>query len=139
MSFNFLVNYWTTADENGSMTWNVTHDKISILHHFNDENIDLEQMLSLLNNSDETYGLQTRGQKLWFVMQVSNSEHWNYDYFKRVEFTVKRFFFFLIFSSINLETMNFKEFFVRYENVLAFYSFLKMKSKQIIRNGQEKN
>ena len=72
-------------------------------------------------------------------MQVSNSEHWNYDYFKRVEFTVKIFFFFLIFSSINLETMNFKEFFVRYENVLAFYSFLKMKSKQIIRNGQEKN
>ena len=61
MSFNFLVNYWTTADENGSMTWNVTHDKISILHYFNDENIDLEQMLSLLNNSDESYGLQTRG------------------------------------------------------------------------------
>ena len=34
--------------------------------------------------------------------------------------------------------MNFKEFFVSYENVLALYSFLKMTSKQIIRNDQER-
>ena len=58
---------------------------------------------------------------------------------RELSLLLKFFFFFLIFSSINLETMNFKEFFVRYENVLAFYSFLKMKSKQIIKNDQEKN
>ena len=46
------------------MTWNVTRDKISILYYFNDENIDLEQMLSLLNNFAETYGLHTRGRKI---------------------------------------------------------------------------
>ena len=57
------------------MTWNVTRDKISILYYFNDENIDLEQMLSLLNNFAETYGLHTRGWKLPFTMTVSNSEH----------------------------------------------------------------
>ena len=34
--------------------------------------------------------------------------------------------------------MNFKEFFVSYENVPAFYSFFKMTSKQIIRNDQER-
>ena len=90
MSSNFLVTFWTTADKNGNMTWNVTRDKISILWYFNDENIDLEQILSLLNNYTETYGLHTRGQKLPFVMQVSNSEHWNYGYFKRVEFIVRR-------------------------------------------------
>ena len=39
MSFNFLFNFWTTADENGSMKWNVAHDKISILYYSNDENV----------------------------------------------------------------------------------------------------
>ena len=34
--------------------------------------------------------------------------------------------------------MNFKEFFVSYKNVLAFYSFLKMASKQKIRYYQER-
>ena len=46
-------------------------------------------MLSLLNNFAETYGLYTRGWKLPFVMQVSNSEHWNYDYFKGVKFVIR--------------------------------------------------
>ena len=32
MSFNSLVNFWTTVDENGSITWTVTDDKISILY-----------------------------------------------------------------------------------------------------------
>ena len=39
MSFNFLFNFWTTADENGSMKWNVAHDKISILYYSSDENV----------------------------------------------------------------------------------------------------
>ena len=49
MSFNFLFNFWTTADENGSMKWNVAHDKISILKFLMMKML-LEQMLSLLNN-----------------------------------------------------------------------------------------
>ena len=88
--FKFLVNFWTTAYENGSMTWNVTHDRISIFYYFNVENIDLEHKLSLLNNFDETYGLHIRSWKLPFVLQVSNSEHWNYDFFKSVGFIVRR-------------------------------------------------
>ena len=27
MSFNFLVNFWAEADENGIMTWNVMREK----------------------------------------------------------------------------------------------------------------
>ena len=41
MTYNFLVNFWTTVDENGSMTWTVTDDKISILYYFNNKNIDM--------------------------------------------------------------------------------------------------
>ena len=90
MSFNFMVNFWTTVDENGSMTWNVTQDKVSILYYFNDENIDLQNILSLLNDFASTYGLDTQGWKLPFTMQVSNCKHWNYDYFKRIEFVSRK-------------------------------------------------
>ena len=31
MSFNFTVNFWTTVDENGSITWTITENKISIV------------------------------------------------------------------------------------------------------------
>ena len=41
MTYNFLVNFWTTVDENGSMTWTVTDDKISILYYFNNKNINM--------------------------------------------------------------------------------------------------
>ena len=47
-----------------------------------EDNIDLEQILSLLNNVHETYGLHIRSWKLPFVLQVSNSEHWNYDFLR---------------------------------------------------------
>ena len=90
MSFNFIVNFWTTVDENGSMSCTVTEDKISILYYFNDENIDLENILSLLNNFAFTYGLDAQDWKLPFTMTVSNSEHWNYDYFKRIEFICRK-------------------------------------------------
>ena len=73
MSFNFMVNFWTTLDENGSMTWTVSKDKISTLYYFN-ENMDLENILSLLNNFAFTYGLDAQGWKLPFTMTVSNSE-----------------------------------------------------------------
>ena len=85
-----MVYFWNTADENGSMTWTFTDQKIFVLYYFNNENIDLEKMLSLLKGMAEAYGLGSRGRKFPFVMQVSNSEHWNYDYFKRVEIVVKK-------------------------------------------------
>ena len=75
MSFIFLVHFWNEADENGSMNWNVTRDKISILYYFNDENIDLEKMLFLLNEFAKTYGLNSQGWKLPFTVAVSDSKH----------------------------------------------------------------
>ena len=47
--FNYMVNFWTTVDENGSMIWNVTQEKISILYYFNDKNIDLQNILFLIS------------------------------------------------------------------------------------------
>ena len=67
---------------------------MSILCYFNDENIDLEYILALLNSFAREYGLESRDWKLPFRMQKSNSESGNYDYFKRVEFIVKKLFFY---------------------------------------------
>ena len=93
MPFNLMVNFWTMVDENGSTIWTVMEDKISILYYFNDENIDLENSFSLLNNFAFKYGLDVQGWKLPFTMTVSNCEHWNYDYFKRIEFIRRKRFF----------------------------------------------
>ena len=30
-TFHFLANFWRTTDENGSMMWTISEDKISIL------------------------------------------------------------------------------------------------------------
>ena len=90
MSFNFMVNFWTTVGENGGMTWTVTEDKISALYYFNDENLFLEIILFLLNNFAFTYRLDAQGWKLPSRMTVSNSEHWNYDYVKRIEFICRK-------------------------------------------------
>ena len=75
------------------MTWSILNDKISILYYFSDENIDLEKVLELLNSLSHAYGLEQRSWKLPFTMQNSNSESWKYDYYKRIEFIVKRWFF----------------------------------------------
>ena len=72
------------------MTRDVTRDKISMLYYFNDENIDLEKMLFLLNEFAKYYGLDSQGWKIPFTMAVSDSEHWNYDYFKRIGFIVRK-------------------------------------------------
>ena len=93
MYFNFMVNFWTTVDEKGGMTWTVTKDKISISYYLNDENINLENILFILNNFAFTYWLDAQGWKLSFTMTVSHSEHWNYDYFKRIEFICRKCFF----------------------------------------------
>lgn len=75
MSFNFMVNFWTTVDQNGSTTWSVTRDKISILYYFNDENINLENIRSLINTFARNYGLDSEGCTLPFTIKVSNFEH----------------------------------------------------------------
>ena len=85
-----MVNFWNTGDENGSMTWTFRDQKIFVLHYFNNKNIDLEKILPLLDSMSEAYGCGFTRKELPFVMQVSNSEHWNYDYFKKVEFVVKK-------------------------------------------------
>ena len=45
MTFNLLVKFWTSVDENGSMAWTISEDSISILCYFNDDNIDLQKIL----------------------------------------------------------------------------------------------
>ena len=138
--FNFLVSFRTELDENGSMTQNVMCDKIYILYYFNDENIDLEKMLFLLKEFAKTYGLNSQGWKHLPAMAVSDSKHQNYDYFKRIEFMVRKWllFLFLALQKPNKKQMNFKEFFVHYENVLDFHVSLKKISKQIITKDQER-
>ena len=42
MSFNLFADFWHSVDKNGSMTWSVTDQQISILYYFNSENIDLK-------------------------------------------------------------------------------------------------
>ena len=92
-AFDFLVNFWRIIDKNGSMTWTISDNHISILYYFNDENLDFQKILDVLNSYARSFGLAERGWKLPFKMQVSNSETWNWDYFERIEFVVKRWFF----------------------------------------------
>ena len=68
MTFNFMMNFWHTVDKNWSMTWTVSNNKIAILYYFNEENIDLEKILSLFNEFAKTYGLWQLGWKLPFSM-----------------------------------------------------------------------
>ena len=89
-AFNFILNFWRTMDESGSMTWTISNNKISILYYFNDESIDLEESFNLLNSSGSSYELNQPGWKLPFIMQVSDPKTWNRDYFKSVEFVVRR-------------------------------------------------
>ena len=86
LEFNLFVNFWRTVEENVSMTWSIVDDNISILYYFNGENIDLEKILGLLNRLSYAYELERWNLPL--TMQKSNSEGWNYGYYKRVEFAV---------------------------------------------------
>ena len=87
--FNFLFDFWRSTDKNDSMTWTVYANKISILYYFNDENINLEYILSTLNNFAPEQNLGRFGWKLPFRMQELDAEGWNRDFFKLVEFIVK--------------------------------------------------
>ena len=98
MSIDFFVGFWTNVDENGCMNWRVTRNKISILYYFNDENTDLEKNFSILNCFAVKHGLDTRSLKLPFTMEVSKSEDWNYDYYKRIDFFIFSYLFIMITS-----------------------------------------
>ena len=90
MTLNLLVNFWTSVDENKSMTWTISEDSISLVYYFNNENIDFEKILQLLNSSALAYNLQQFGWKFPFRMRVSESETRNRDYFKRIKFVVNK-------------------------------------------------
>lgn len=90
MLFNFLIDFWTMGDKNSSMMQEVSQNNISILYYFNDENVDLEIIFSLLNDFAQTYMFDFQGWKLPFTMTVSNSKDWNYDYFNRIEYVCKK-------------------------------------------------
>ena len=86
-----MVNFWRTVNENESMNWTVSNGEITMLYYFNDENTDSEKFLSLLNESAEINGLWQHGWELLsFRMQVPNTETWNKDYFKRIEFICRK-------------------------------------------------
>lgn len=70
------------------MTWTISVSHISILYYFNNENLDLQKILDILNSYASSFGLAQRCWKLPFKMQVSDSETWNRNYFKRIEFVV---------------------------------------------------
>ena len=72
--FNFLVDFWRTIDKNGSMTQAVYANKISILYYFNNENINLEYILSVLNIFAREWNLGRFGWKLPFRMQKLDAE-----------------------------------------------------------------
>ena len=59
--FDLLVAFWCTIDDNSSMTWRILNNEISILYYFNDKNVNLENMLTLLNYFAREYGLERQG------------------------------------------------------------------------------
>ena len=74
MSFNFFIRFWHPVDENGSMTWLATSNKLSILYYFNIENLDLDYLLSLLNTFAREARFNRQDWKLPFTMNVTNAE-----------------------------------------------------------------
>ena len=81
IEFDLFVAFWRTVDENGSIMWRILNKKISILYYFNDENVNLENMLTLLNSfareykiKTNSYRIETNGWKLPFEMQKSDSK-----------------------------------------------------------------
>ena len=68
----FFFFFWCVVDEDGSMTWRILNNKISILHYFNDENVNQENILCLLNCFACEYGLESQGWKvnLWCKSQA---------------------------------------------------------------------
>ena len=60
--FNFFIPFWRSVDENSSMTWSATSNKLSILYYFNSE--DLDYLLSLLNAFARDARLDREGWKL---------------------------------------------------------------------------
>ena len=64
-----------------------------MLYRFNDENLDLQKFLDVLNSYASSFGMTQRDWKLPFTLQVSNSKTWKQNYYKSIEFIVRRSFF----------------------------------------------
>ena len=76
--YNFLVSTWRSTNENGSMTWRAHSNKLSVLLYFDDENIDLDELLKHFHYNPREFNLPSAGWKLSFKMQKSDVERWNY-------------------------------------------------------------
>ena len=61
IAFNFIVIILRTIEENGSMSWTITDNQISILYYFNNENLDLQKILDVLNSYASRLALAQRG------------------------------------------------------------------------------
>ena len=90
MNLTFLPTFGEPLKKMSRFTWTVSDNEISILYYFNDENINLQNILKLLNSFASSFGLDQRGWQLPFTMQTSDLETWSRNYYKRVEFVVRR-------------------------------------------------
>ena len=89
-AFNACIQFFHERDENGSMAWNISDQKISISFYFNDENIDITNINERLNVLAVNFGLLQQDWKLPFIAQKSNSTTWNRAFFKRIELVLKK-------------------------------------------------
>ena len=89
MNLTFLPTFGEPLKKMARFTWTVSDNEISILYYFNDENINLQNILKLLNSFASSFGLDQRGWQLPFTMQTSDLETWSRNCYKRVEFVVR--------------------------------------------------
>ena len=75
--FTICFLFFKMWDENRNITWAISDNKTSFLYCFNNENIDLEQILDILNVAAVNCGLSSSSWKLPFHKQKSNAESWN--------------------------------------------------------------
>ena len=73
------------------MRMGASPDPFQITHYIlYDNNIDLKKKFNRLNIIANKYELSKKRWKLPFRMEKYNTEKWNYDFTKKVEFVVKK-------------------------------------------------
>ena len=58
--FSSIYYFLKYCDENGSLKWSKTSQKLAFLYYLNDENLDLEDMLSQLNEFADVFNLKEK-------------------------------------------------------------------------------
>ena len=84
--FSSIYYFLKYCDENGSLKWSKTSQKLAFLYYLNDENLDLEDMLSQLNEFADVFNLkekffcdeafQSRSVQLWLCKKSCICSLW---------------------------------------------------------------